>query len=194
MATPEICANSVPDKSVDLVVTSPPYANAIDYMRAHKFSLVWFGWSINDLSTLRSRYVGSERIGGWNGAAALPDDVQETIDALSDTAPRQARIVAKYLVEMGYVLSEISRVLKPNRYAAIVVGPSTIKGQRVPTPELLASIAERIENPLRLEGTIQRRIDRDRRLLPTRRGGPAGSIIEQRMYEESIICLRSPGG
>ena len=186
--------DSVPDKSVDLVVTSPPYANAIDYMRAHKFSLVWFGWSINDLSTLRSRYVGSERIGGWNGAAALPDDVQETIDALSDTAPRQARIVAKYLVEMGYVLSEISRVLKPNRYAAIVVGPSTIKGQRVPTPELLASIAERIENPLRLEGTIQRRIDRDRRLLPTRRGGPAGSTIEQRMYEESIICLSSPGG
>ena len=166
-------------------------ANAIDYMRAHKFSLVWFGWSINDLSTLRSRYVGSERIGGWNGAAVLPDDVQETIDALADTAPRQARIVAKYLVEMGYVLSEISRVLKPNRYAAIVVGPSTIKGQRVPTPELLASIAERIENPLRLEGTIQRRIDRDRRLLPTRREGDAGSMIEQRSIIRfwSEICL-----
>jgi DNA modification methylase len=30
------------DNSVDLIVTSPPYAsNAIDYMRAHKFSLVW---------------------------------------------------------------------------------------------------------------------------------------------------------
>ena len=27
------------DESVDLVITSPPYANAIDYMRAHKFSL-----------------------------------------------------------------------------------------------------------------------------------------------------------
>ena len=34
----------LPTESVDLIVTSPPYANnAIDYMRAHKFSLVWFG-------------------------------------------------------------------------------------------------------------------------------------------------------
>lgn len=34
----------LPDDSVDLIVTSPPYAaNAIDYMRAHKFSLMWSG-------------------------------------------------------------------------------------------------------------------------------------------------------
>ena len=45
------------DNAVDLVVTSPPYANAIDYMRAHKFSLVWFGDRIEDLATLRSRYI-----------------------------------------------------------------------------------------------------------------------------------------
>lgn len=39
---------------VDLIVTSPPYAsNAIDYMRAHKFSLVWFGYSVESLSQTR---------------------------------------------------------------------------------------------------------------------------------------------
>lgn len=38
------------NSSVDLVVTSPPYAsNAIDYMRAHKFSLVWMGYPIRSL-------------------------------------------------------------------------------------------------------------------------------------------------
>ncbi|MGC9522680.1 MAG: hypothetical protein ACP5HG_12470, partial [Anaerolineae bacterium] len=39
-------AQSLPleDEVVDLIVTSPPYpAYAIDYMRAHKFSLVWLG-------------------------------------------------------------------------------------------------------------------------------------------------------
>ncbi|MBF8284316.1 MAG: hypothetical protein HW378_3231 [Anaerolineales bacterium] len=36
------------DDSVDLIITSPPYANAIDYMRAHKFSLVWLGDRIDD--------------------------------------------------------------------------------------------------------------------------------------------------
>ena len=37
------------DQVVDLIITSPPYAsNAIDYMRAHKFSLVWLGYSIGE--------------------------------------------------------------------------------------------------------------------------------------------------
>ena len=186
-------SDSVPDASVDLVVTSPPYANAIDYMRAHKFSLVWFGWSINELSKLRSRYVGSERTGGWNGADGLPDDARRTIDSLANVSPKQARVLAKYLSEMRCVLSEIGRVLKPNRYAAIVIGPSTMKGHRIPTAELLSSIAEDLDAPLCLSGTIQRRIDRDRRLLPASRGGPTKSIIEQRMYDESIICLSKPG-
>jgi hypothetical protein len=53
----------IADSSIDLIVTSPPYANAIDYMRAHKFSLVWFGESVADLSKLRAEYIGSERVG-----------------------------------------------------------------------------------------------------------------------------------
>lgn len=46
------------DNSVDLIVTSPPYANnAIDYMRAHKFSLVWLSnHGINTSSKTISRF------------------------------------------------------------------------------------------------------------------------------------------
>ena len=49
--------------TVDLIVTSPPYAsNAIDYMRAHKFSLVWLGYPISDLSQKRKEYIGGEAV------------------------------------------------------------------------------------------------------------------------------------
>ena len=54
----------IDDESVDLVITSPPYANAIDYMRAHKFSLVWFGEPISELSALRATYIGSDNSRG----------------------------------------------------------------------------------------------------------------------------------
>ena len=37
------------DRSVDLVITSPPYLNAIDYLRCSKFSLVWMGYSVGEL-------------------------------------------------------------------------------------------------------------------------------------------------
>ncbi|MCL5028262.1 MAG: site-specific DNA-methyltransferase [Bacteroidetes bacterium] len=50
------------DASVDLIVTSPPYAaNAIDYMRAHKFSLLWFGFSINDLKEKEKNILGTKQ-------------------------------------------------------------------------------------------------------------------------------------
>lgn len=36
-------ARNIPIRSgtIDYVITSPPYLNAIDYLRGHKFSLVW---------------------------------------------------------------------------------------------------------------------------------------------------------
>src|SRR5262249_36850262 len=49
--------------SIDLVLTSPPYLNAIDYMRCSKFSLVWMGHTIESLRRLRTNSVGSEASG-----------------------------------------------------------------------------------------------------------------------------------
>ena len=46
---------TLPDATIDLVLTSPPYLNAIDYMRCSKFSLVWMGHRIPDLRKLLRR-------------------------------------------------------------------------------------------------------------------------------------------
>src|SRR3972149_6199922 len=40
--------------SVDFVLTSPPYLNAIDYMRCSKFSLVWMGQGALEIRMVRS--------------------------------------------------------------------------------------------------------------------------------------------
>ena len=50
----------IKSSSVDCIVTSPPYLNAIDYMRGHRLSLIWFGYSIWQLRKIRSRSVGAE--------------------------------------------------------------------------------------------------------------------------------------
>ena len=52
---------AVPDGHVDLIITSPPYLNAIDYMRAHRLSLVWMGYSLHQLRAIRAASVGCER-------------------------------------------------------------------------------------------------------------------------------------
>ncbi len=52
---------SVASNSVDLVLTSPPYLNAIDYMRGHKMSLIWLGYQLDELTKTRSESMGAER-------------------------------------------------------------------------------------------------------------------------------------
>lgn len=176
----------LPTDSIDLIVTSPPYANAIDYMRAHKFSLVWFGHTTGALSALRGRYIGSEKLDP-KCSGDLPRKAQAAVQTLGQTDASKSRILRKYLLEMKEVLSEMNRVLKPGKAAVIVVGPSLMRGIEILTHEYLAEIGETLG--FRIAGIQKRNIDRDRRMLPIsfRRNGD--SMIEQRMHEEFVVGL-----
>lgn len=174
-------------ESVDLIVTSPPYANAIDYMRAHKFSLVWLGENIGALSYLRGRYIGSEKCEDLNGAQ-LPSGVEETIEALKGRDARMAKVLRKYFYDMRLALGEMHRVLRGGRAAVVVVGPSTMRGLRIATHEHVASIG--IELRFEVAGVVRRALDRDRRMMPARLDNQNHeSVIEQRIHEEFVIGL-----
>ncbi len=177
------------DDSVHLLVTSPPYANAIDYMRAHKFSLVWLGRSVGELSSLRARYVGAERAESA-GLPSMPGLVVETVGRVGARDSRKAGVLAKYFCDMSQCLCEMRRVLAPGRAAVLVVGSSTVRGVDVQTPACLARIAEAVG--FELVGVARRRLDRDRRMMPAKAGDGARSGIERRMHGEEVIVLRKP--
>ena len=181
-------ARSMPfgDGVIDLVVTSPPYANAIDYMRAHKFSLVWFGESVADLSKLRAEYIGSERV-GHTQYAVLPDKPEGIIRQLAERDNSKATILRKYFAEMKIVLNEMYRVLRVDSAAIVVVGTSVMRGLDVQTHYCLADIAA--EAGFDVVGVAQRVLDRNKRMMPARFGKKTDSIIEQRMHEEYVLGL-----
>ena len=180
----------IDDESVDLVITSPPYANAIDYMRAHKFSLVWFGEPISELSALRSTYIGSENSRGTI-ADDLPAGATRCVSEVAQRDRRKARVLQKYLVEMRAALAEMLRVLRTGAAAGIVVGPSTMRGIRVQTQEHLAEISTQLG--FDVVGIGKRVLDRDRRMMPARWGNTEVNGIELRMHEEFVIGLVKPG-
>ena len=179
----------LPSNSIDLIVTSPPYANAIDYMRAHKFTLVWFGHPLSSLSNLRGRYIGSER-GGHDLKIEFSPETDADVAKLEQKDASKARILRKYLAEMKEVLSEMNRVLRPGKAAVLVVGPSLMRGMEVRTHEYLAEIGESVG--FRRTGIQKRQIDRDRRMLPVSFGRNGDSSIEQRMHEEFVVGLVKP--
>jgi DNA modification methylase len=179
------------DNSVDLIITSPPYANAIDYMRAHKFSLVWLGYSISELAPLRRRYIGSEATANIK-MQSMPSFTEENLNKLDALDSKKAAVLRKYFIEMRESLQEMYRVLIPGHYAILVVGTSTMRGMDVKTPFCLADIAEH-DTGFRVEGVKSRTLDRDRRMLPfSRRKKDRNAQIEQRMSTEEIILLRKP--
>jgi DNA modification methylase len=184
-------ARSMPlrDEVIDLIVTSPPYANAIDYMRAHKFPLVWLGKSVVDLTQLRSRYIGSEKTKGAQ-YAELPDKTEGIIRQLAERDRKKSSILRKYFVEMQSVLAEMYRVLRKDAPAIVVVGPSMMRSIDVQTHHCLAEIAQ--ETGFSVIGVMQRSLDRNKRMMPARFGKKTDSMIEQRMHEEYVIGLLKP--
>ena len=177
-------------KAVHLIVTSPPYANnAIDYMRAHKFSLTWLGYSLSDLRELRRQYIGSE-LAPQSNRIALPEDAREAIARVGQRDSKRASFVEKYLCEMRDSLREMLRVLVPGRAAIVVVGPSSIREVQVQTQDYLAQIGGQIG--FRVLGVKERQLDRDRRLMPASASEEGTTGIERRLHREFIIAFQKP--
>ena len=172
------------DNSIDFIITSPPYVNGIDYMRAHKFSLVWLGWPIDRLSHLRSTYIGSEKT--RNRQNTLPRITREWCSNVKKRDARKGEILKQYYCDMSTALSEMYRVLREGTAAVIVVGTSTMRGIVIPHHVCLNEIA--LHNGFTCIRIGERRLERNKRMMPiahkSKRNG-----IENRLHSEYVLGL-----
>lgn len=178
-------ALSLNDGSVDLVLTSPPYLNAIDYMRCSKFSLVWMGFSMEALRRLRSESVGSEAA---DAIATESVHIQKLIGKLHlrpALRRRDASILARYIMDMEKSLSEVSRVLVSGGRAVYVVGENTVRGTYIPNARILRELAGTVG--LTVEGMSARDLPGNRRYLPppSAQSDPLGG----RMRREVVLTF-----
>ncbi len=178
------------NETVDLIVTSPPYAsNAIDYMRAHKFSLVWFGYKIGELTQKKDKYIGSEATLNYS-FEKLPPFTSQKIADVERIDARRGRVLRRYFSEMKRSLGEMYRVLKPGKAAVVVVGNSTMKGIDTEIYKCLKEIGVSIGFIVPHIGV--RELDRNKRMLPTSKKRDLDSQIQKRMHEEYVIGFYKP--
>jgi hypothetical protein len=178
------------DNVVDLIITSPPYAsNAIDYMRAHKFSLIWLGYSLNILGDKRKEYIGGESI-STETFASLPDKTMNVIHQLARIDNKKARVLHRYYTEMSRTFKEMLRVLKPGKAAIVVVGTSILRGIDTQTGLCLAEIGSNLG--FEVSGMGIRDIDRNKRMLPVGKNVNLDSQIQNRMHQEFVIGFYKP--
>ncbi len=89
----------IKDEEFDLVVTSPPYYNMTDYVRAQRLSFLWFEFDEN-IDQLKSKEIGARFKRG------------------------RKKSKTDYVAEMKGAFLEVFRVIKPGAYMCVVIAES----------------------------------------------------------------------
>lgn len=139
----------IPNDTVDLILTSPPYAGAQKYIRASRLNLYWLG--IKDAAEIRK--INDKNIGREDYHKKVYDKkyvtgidaADKVLDELYSRGKRErACIVGTYLNEMKLALDESYRVLKPGGHMIIVIGNNTVCGLSFNTQDYLTSYLQSI--------------------------------------------------
>jgi hypothetical protein len=143
--------------SIDLIVTSPPYLNNYHYVRNTRPQLFWLGFvkKPKDLKRLEEENFGKY----WQTVREMKplhlDFENAELESLlarirSVNAHRGAyggngwaNYAASYFNDTDKFCEVMSSVLKPNAYAAIVVGNSILQGVEIPLDNIFSVLAAR---------------------------------------------------
>lgn len=159
--------SKINNRSIDAIVTSPPYLNAIDYLRGHKFSLIWFGHTIPEIRDIRSISIGAER----GHKSASNDDIvaiRERIVKETALPAPQIKMIDRYVGDAIELMSELSRVLARNGKIVLVVGNSCLRGKYIRNSDIFEYAGNMAG--LELEHFSKRKLPTNSRYLPTPTG------------------------
>lgn len=180
---------TVPDKSIDCIITSPPYLNAVDYFRGHRLSLIWMGYTVKEIRQLRAKSIGLEK---------QPDDFSDPnfLKVLFKNAGKfeslpikKQKHIERYALDMYWVCKQWHRTLRKNRKATVVIADSYSSGVAISSTQLIKNAA-RIRG-LELICEKKRDIPAGKRYLPPPEF-KTGSALDNRMKTESVLTFIKP--
>lgn len=179
--------NLIRDRSIDAVVTSPPYLNAIDYLRGHKLALVWMGHTIPQLRDLRGGAIGTERAGRRDRSGTRVVGLENAVRSIRRLPERQRSIVHKYAQDAALMLEEMKRLLVTDGLMVLVLGDSKLRGVPVYNSRIFRHLAK--ASGFELAEERKRPLQSHRRYLPT---SASSGALANRMKVEVLQAYRLP--
>lgn len=138
----------------DLVVTSPPYANRMSYIRELRPYMYWLDFltdcrGAGDLDWLAvggTWGIATSRLAEWraDGNHWTPGNLQPLLESIAGDDNKNgallANYVAKYCEDMSRHFAGLSNILTPGARIHYIVGNSTFYGVLVPIEQIYADI------------------------------------------------------
>jgi len=175
------------DQSIDIIITSPPYLNAIDYLRGHKLSLVWMGYNIASLRTIRSTNIGTENAKKNSLINATDIEIIKMICSGESLDNRRNGMLLQYIKDLRATLTECFRVLKKNGKSVFVIGNCNSRNTFISNSLAIEIIGQEIG--FLVETIRSRPLPENRRYLPPPGIKTAGDALQKRMREEVILTF-----
>ena len=155
----------LPDSSVGLTITSPPYANRYDYARIYALELAWLDHDEQAIWDLRQALISStvenlpkqtlldreyprdDTLQRARAAVRSHAALLEVLQALQERRAQLAhhnvvRLVENYFLEMAIVVAELARVTRPGGRVVMANDNVQYAGEEVPVDLILSDIAE----------------------------------------------------
>ena len=126
------------NNSIQLVITSPPYAGAQKYIRASSLNLGWTELAkVEELRELDKKNIGRENYNKSEIKIVKTGikSADKLIDKIFEINPIRANIICNYLIEMQEALKETHRVIKKNGYLVLIVGNNKVCNREFNTQE-----------------------------------------------------------
>lgn len=145
------------DEPFDLVVTSPPYANRMSYIRELRPYMYWLGYLQNgreagelDWQAIGGTWgVATSRLGRWQRAAdvRLPDQLLDAVGRIAGSGRSNGSVLAAYVEKYGedvaQHLASVGCLLRPGARAHYIVGNSVFYGVLVQIERVYATLMRR---------------------------------------------------
>ncbi|MFL5257476.1 MAG: hypothetical protein ACJ8AI_32280 [Rhodopila sp.] len=142
----------------DRVITSPPYANRMSYIRELRPYMYWLGFLANghdagalDWSTIGGTWgMATSRLATWKCPAGSFEhaELSRILDLVAHADNRNggilANYIAKYFDDMWIHFQILTTMLSGNAEIHYIVGNSTFYGVLLPVERLYAAMLERI--------------------------------------------------
>ena len=131
----------MPDNSIPLIITSPPYGSAQKYIRSSSLSLNWLSFvPPKGLRSLEEKSIGREHLITellCLEEGNLPKTYNNLIERIAKTNNSRARITQKYLIEMEQVAKELSRIIAPSGRIIFILGNNQVCGETLRNDEFM---------------------------------------------------------